>query len=99
VAQGWLWRVDHLLYDAGLPLLSRPAPADIVIVAIDEASLARIGRWPWRRAVHATLLHKLAQAEVAVVGFDIILNEPDTDDPDGEVLLAAATLAWPRRCR
>jgi len=88
--QGWLWRVDHLLYDAGLPLLSRPAPADIVIVAIDEASLARIGRWPWRRAVHATLLHKLAQAEVAVVGFDIILNEPDTDDPDGEVLLAAA---------
>ena len=88
--QGWLWRVDHLLYDAGLPLLSRQAPADIVIVAIDEASLARIGRWPWRRAVHATLLHKLVQAEVAVIGFDIILNEPDTDDPDGEALLAAA---------
>ena len=32
--QGWLWRVDHLLYDAGLPLLSRPAPADIVSVTL-----------------------------------------------------------------
>lgn len=88
--QGWLWRVDHLLYDASLPLLSRQAPADIVIVAIDEPSLARIGRWPWRRAVHATLLHKLAQANVAAVGLDIILNEPDTDDPNGEALLATA---------
>lgn len=88
--QGWLWRLDHLLYDASLPLLSRPAPADIVIVAIDEPSLARIGRWPWRRAVHATLLNKLAQADVAAIGVDIIFNEPDTDDPSGESLLAAA---------
>lgn len=88
--QGWLWRVDRLLYDAGLPLLSRQAPADIVIVAIDEPSLARIGRWPWRRAVHATLLHKLAQAGATVVGIDIILNEPDTDDTNGEALLVEA---------
>ena len=88
--QGWLWRVDHLLYDASLPLLSRQAPADIVIVAIDESSLARIGRWPWRRAVHATLLQKLARADVAVVGLDVILNESDTNDPSGETLLAEA---------
>ncbi len=88
--QGWLWRADYLLYDVGLSLASRPAPADIVIVAIDDESLARIGRWPWRRAVHATLLDKLRQAEAAVVGLDIILSEADANDPDGDRVLAEA---------
>ena len=50
---------------------SRP-PADIVIVAIDRPSLARIGRWPWRRAVTATLLNKLPMTNVAAIGVDII---------------------------
>jgi len=54
--QDWFWRADHMLYDIGLGLSSRQPPTDIVIVAIDEESLARIGRWPWRRAVHATLI-------------------------------------------
>lgn len=88
--QGWLWRVDHLLYDAGLSLASRTAPDDILIVAIDEESLARIGRWPWRRAVHATLLQRLTDAGAAVVGVDIIFNETDADNPKSEQALVAA---------
>ena len=88
--QGWLWRADYLLYDVGLSLAARPAPADIVIVAIDDESLARIGRWPWRRAIHATLLDKLRQAEAAVVGLDIILSEADANDPEGDRVLAEA---------
>lgn len=88
--QDWLWRADYLLYDIGLSQVSRPPPADIVIVAIDDESLARIGRWPWRRAVHATLLERLTQADAAVVGLDIILSEADTDDPEGDRVLAKA---------
>jgi CHASE2 domain-containing sensor protein/anti-sigma regulatory factor (Ser/Thr protein kinase) len=88
--QGWLWRADFLLYDTGLSLVSRPAPADIIIIAIDDESLARIGRWPWRRAIHATLLEKLTQADAAVVGLDIILSEADSNDPEGDRALAKA---------
>lgn len=88
--QGWLWRADHLLYDAGLSLASRTASEDIVIVAIDEESLARIGRWPWRRAIHATLLQRLADAGAAAVGMDVILNETDADNPRSERVLAEA---------
>ncbi|MGL1530689.1 CHASE2 domain-containing protein, partial [Vibrio parahaemolyticus] len=49
--------LDYSVYDASLP--RRPVPTDIVIVAIDDASIESIGRWPWRRAVHAALLERL----------------------------------------
>lgn len=88
--QGWLWRADQLLYDTGLSLDSRPVPEDIVIVAIDEESLERIGRWPWRRAIHATLIEKLTAAGAAAVGLDIILSEADADAPNDDRLLAEA---------
>ncbi|MBT8116739.1 MAG: hypothetical protein KJO66_02815, partial [Gammaproteobacteria bacterium] len=38
--QGWLWRWDRLLYDAQLQLLAEPASEEIVIIGIDEQSLA-----------------------------------------------------------
>jgi CHASE2 domain-containing sensor protein len=88
--QGWLWRADQVLYDTSLSFISRPVPDDILIVAIDEESLARIGRWPWRRAIHATLVEKLTQAEAATVGLDIILTEPDAADANGDRVLAEA---------
>jgi CHASE2 domain-containing sensor protein len=88
--QDWLWRADYLIYDLGLSMASRPPPNDIVIVAVDDESLSRIGRWPWRRAIHATLLDKLRQADAAVVGLDIILSEADAADPKEDQVLAAA---------
>src|SRR5690606_14721612 len=68
----------------------RPAPDDILIVAIDEPSLAALGRWPWRRTVHAALLNRLGQAGVRGVGLDVILSEPDTEHPQDDALLAEA---------
>ena len=47
---GWTWRADRLVYDIGLSFWRRPVPEGIVIVAIDDASVAAIGRWPWPRA-------------------------------------------------
>lgn len=88
--QGWFWRADQLLYDTALSLESRPTPEDVVIVAIDDESLRRIGRWPWPRAVHATLIEKLTQAGTAAVGLDIILSEASSNDPNGDRVLADA---------
>jgi len=47
------------------------------IVDIDDASLERIGQWPWPRSVLAELTRKLAEDGAAVIGFDIIMAEPD----------------------
>ena len=51
----------------------------IVIVDIDEKSLAEIGRWPWSRNVVARMVDQLFDRYgVAVVGFDVVFAEADT---------------------
>ncbi|MCB1986811.1 MAG: CHASE2 domain-containing protein, partial [Burkholderiaceae bacterium] len=43
-------RLDHLIYDARLrATMPRTLDDRIVIVDIDEDSLARVGQWPWGR--------------------------------------------------
>ncbi|GAP36552.1 hypothetical protein ISF6_2392 [Piscinibacter sakaiensis] len=86
---GWTWRLDRGVYDQALSAWSRPAPADVLIIAIDDASVEAIGRWPWTRAVHATLLQRLAEARPRAIGMDLLLSEPAAD-PRQDLLLAQA---------
>lgn len=91
VARGdWLERIDRTIYDSAMHLLQRPAQQDIVIVGIDESSLKQIGRWPWKRSIHATLLNRLTDAGAKVVVLDIILSEPDRANPAGDKVMADA---------
>lgn len=53
-------------------------PGDIVIAAIDEKTLSKLGRWPLERSRYAKLLDALHDARV--VGFTIIMAEPTVDD-------------------
>ncbi|BEP93037.1 CHASE2 domain-containing protein [Acidovorax sp. A79] len=85
-----LSRVNHLVQDAGLRLISRPAHPDIVIVAIDDPSIAAIGRWPWRRALHAELIARVSAQQPRAIGMDVLFNEEDLDYPGDDVLLADA---------
>lgn len=89
----WLWRLDGVIYDIGLDVLQRQPDDDIVIVAIDDRSLSEIGRWPWRRAVHAALVERLISQGARTIAFDIILHEPAHDDLAGDVALAHAMAA------
>ncbi|HEX9003618.1 MAG TPA: CHASE2 domain-containing protein [Blastocatellia bacterium] len=66
------------------------APADIVIVAIDDRSLQRIGQWPWPRSVMAAALDKLAQANPGGIGLDVIYAEPTTPEEDRRLATAIA---------
>jgi CHASE2 domain-containing sensor protein len=66
------------------------APADLVIVAIDDQSLQRIGQWPWPRSVMATALDKLNQAQPRSLGLDIIYAEPSTPEDDRRLAAAIA---------
>ncbi len=87
---GILSRVDNLLYDLGQRLHTRPPPADIVIVAIDENSLSKLGRWPWSRRLHAALVDRLKADGARVIGLDLVFAEPDTADQPADAELAAA---------
>ena len=49
----------------------------VVIVAIDEKSLAAFGQWPWPRVRMATLVDRIAAYKPAVIGFDVLFAEPD----------------------
>lgn len=51
------------------------------IVDIDEASLAKLGQWPWPRTLLAQLVDELGRLGAAVVAFDIIFPEPDRLSP------------------
>ncbi|MCB1781773.1 MAG: CHASE2 domain-containing protein [Candidatus Competibacteraceae bacterium] len=67
----------------------QPPPESIVIVAIDESSMAEIKQqWPWPRSLHARLIRQLHQAGAAVIGFDILFTEPS--EPAEDQALAQA---------
>lgn len=85
-------RFDNIHYDLGRYFTFKPAPADIVIVAIDEASLASIGRWPWSRTVHADLIEKLRLSQAKVIGIDIIFSEREFSNPDADSALDLALI-------
>ena len=62
--------LDARLYDIAIQLTQdKPASREIVIVAVDDKSIAEIGVWPWRRSVHADLLAHLQHSKA--VAFDI----------------------------
>ncbi len=86
----WLARWDQLLYDTQLRLWTKPPPDDIIIVAIDEESLAQFGRWPWPRRLHAELVRRLSESGATIIGLDIIFADPDLGDLEGDQLLANA---------
>ncbi|NLO04895.1 MAG: adenylate/guanylate cyclase domain-containing protein [candidate division WS1 bacterium] len=57
---------------------AREPQAEIVIVHVDEASIGRIGRWPWSREVFAEIVRTLTDAGAAAIVFDIFFAERDT---------------------
>lgn len=95
--QQLLGSLDQSLYDRFMRLNSHPARDDIIIVAIDDYSLAELGKWPWPRLRHAELLKQLNVANPAAIGLDILFSESENLSSDGlqngDVSLAAAIAA------
>lgn len=85
-----LGRIDLALTDQVAALDTRPVAPEVLVVAIDEASLAALGRWPWRRAVHAALLDRLSTQGVRAVGLSVLLGDADTAHPGDDQRLAGA---------
>jgi adenylate cyclase len=74
-----LERLDRLIYDIRLrATMPRTLETRVVIVDVDDASLARQGQWPWPRDKMAGLTTELlTRQQAAVLGFDVMFLEPD----------------------
>ncbi len=74
-------------------ITSQPDPR-IVVVDIDEASLARMtqefGRWPWPRDTLATVLEHIESQQPAAVVWDILFSDADRISPGGDAAFNAA---------
>ncbi|MCJ7604388.1 MAG: adenylate/guanylate cyclase domain-containing protein, partial [Desulfobulbaceae bacterium] len=73
---------DNRLTDVMFTIRGKtPISSSVVIVDIDDASLASIGQWPWPRNTVAALVSQIHQAGAKVIGFDIVFAEPDRTSP------------------
>ena len=73
----------NLAFDTLNRAYPRPATGEVVIVDIDEASLARpeLGQWPWSRSVLADLVDKLDAMGARAIAFDMVFAEADRTSP------------------
>jgi adenylate cyclase len=62
----------------------------VTIVDIDEASLAKLGQWPWPRTTLADLVGNLTNLGAVAIAFDVMFFEPDRLNPD----VAARTMRF-----
>ena len=78
----FLTNLEHWAYDTRLNLLSpKSRDTEIVILDIDEKSLAEIGQWPWARDKIAEIVDTLFDHySIDVLGFDITFPEPDRSE-------------------
>lgn len=72
-------QADAILYDIKTRVFAPRTPDErIVIIDVDDRSLAELGRWPWRRDLMAEIVDKLfAKHAVRALGFDMVFAEPD----------------------
>jgi serine/threonine-protein kinase len=76
---GFFDALETKAYDWGVVATSKTPSDRIAIISIDDASISRIGRWPWSRDIQGGMIDKLADAKAKVIGSTIILSEEQKD--------------------
>jgi eukaryotic-like serine/threonine-protein kinase len=71
--------LERRFYDYASTSTSRQPSDKIAVIAIDDTSIANIGRWPWSREVHAQMTDMLAGSKAKVIANTTFFFEPQTD--------------------
>ncbi len=71
--------LERRYYDFASTSTSRQPSDRIAVIAIDDQSIANIGRWPWPRDVHAQLIDQLAAAKAKTIVHTAFFFEPQVD--------------------
>ena len=71
--------LERRFYDLASTATDRLPSDQIAVIAIDDESIANIGRWPWPREVHANLIDQLSAAGARTIAHTAFFFEPQTD--------------------
>ncbi|TAN47965.1 MAG: CHASE2 domain-containing protein, partial [Methylococcaceae bacterium] len=71
--------MERSAYDFAMRSNDRNPGDKVAVIAIDDASIANIGRWPWSREVHAEMIDLLTQGKPKVIGHTVFFLEPQQD--------------------
>jgi len=71
--------LERKAYDLGVQASSRNPLERIAVIAIDDASIANLGRWPWPRDRHAKMTDLLAAGKAKVIANTAFFFEPQID--------------------
>ncbi|HEY5733368.1 MAG TPA: CHASE2 domain-containing protein, partial [Gammaproteobacteria bacterium] len=71
--------IERWAYDIGVASSDRTPADNIAIIAIDDISIANLGRWPWSRDIHAQMLAALNEAGARVIAPTILFTETQQD--------------------
>jgi len=74
-----LQSLERKAYDFGVKSASRVPSDKIAVIAIDEESIANLGRWPWPREIHAKMLDTLSAGHAKVIAYTAFFFEPQVD--------------------
>jgi serine/threonine-protein kinase len=77
--QDALQSLERKAYDWGVRATSQLPSDRIAVIAIDDQSIANIGRWPWTRDVHSRMVEILSGAKAKVIGYNVFFFEPQID--------------------
>ena len=81
VADGPLARLANTTFDLYQRWAPSPAASSVVIIDIDDRSIAALGQWPWPRTRLAALIDRIGTAKPSVIGIDLMLAEADRTSP------------------
>jgi EAL domain-containing protein (putative c-di-GMP-specific phosphodiesterase class I)/CHASE2 domain-containing sensor protein len=84
--------IEHYLQDARNSMRKHDVSGDIVLIAIDERSESKIGRWPWPRGRHAQILDRLDAMGARRVFFDLIFSSHSDEANDRQLAESLARL-------
>ena len=71
--------LERKAYDFGVKSTTRVPSDKIAVIAIDDVSIANLGRWPWPREIHAKMIDILAAGHAKVIGYTAFFCEPQVD--------------------
>ena len=79
---------------AGLDILFRvrgpqPYEKNICIIEIQDEDILKVGRWPWARTWHATLIRALSKMDAKEIYFDMLFSEASNNETDDSMMAAA----------
>ena len=106
----WLKSLELKGYDFMMAHFPRPMPGaeegkgPVAVVAIDQESIEQLGKWPWDRSLHGSMVDILDQAGARAIAIDILFSSTGIGEGDealagamkraGDVVLASSFSGW-----